>query len=367
MPSHSRAAWRKANLREGYTTSACATAAACAATHTLVTGQRAETITIDLPVRSAVTFPIETCLQQDHSVTCGVIKDAGDDPDVTHGLEIRAEVAWRNEPGIVLEGGVGVGHVTKPGLPVPVGEPAINPVPRRMIIRGVANELSNLGAERSVQVTISVPGGEAAAQQTMNPKLGIIGGISILGTSGIVKPFSVSAYRASIYIELKMAAYNNVNHVVLTTGARSETYAEGQYPHLPEYAFVQVGDHLDYGLKQTRRLQFQQVTLSGMVGKLSKVAAGQMQTHISQGGVDLGFLADVAARIGADAELQEAIRNANTAHHVQVLLRQAGIDGLETYLAQQAAEKAAVFINHAVPINVLLWDIRGKLLAEGTV
>lgn len=365
MPSHSRAAWRKPNLREGYTTSACATAAACAATRTLLTGTCVESITIDLPARNAVTFPVATCLQQNHSVTCGIIKDAGDDPDVTHGLEIRAEVAWHSEPGIILEGGPGVGHVTKPGLPLPVGEPAINPVPRRIIIRGVTQELGHLAEQRGVRVTISVPGGEAVAQQTMNPKLGIIGGISILGTSGIVKPFSVSAYRASIYIELKMTAYNQINHTVLTTGARSETYAGGQYPHLPEYAFVQVGDHLDYGLKQTRRLQFEQVTLSGMIGKLSKVAAGQMQTHISQGGIDLGFLADVATRIGADVALQETIRNANTAHHVQVLLRQAGIDGLETYLAQQAAEKAAAFINHAVPVNVLLWDIRGALLAEG--
>jgi cobalt-precorrin-5B (C1)-methyltransferase len=295
-----------------------------------------------------------------------VIKDAGDDPDVTHGLEIQATVSWGEVPGITLKGGEGVGMVTKPGLPIPVGEPAINPVPRRLIVGAVVAEAGRRIDERGLAVTIRVPGGEEVAKQTMNPKLGILGGISILGTSGIVKPFSASAYRASIYIELKMAAHNGVRHAVLTTGKRSETYAQGRYPDLPEYSFVQVGDHIDYGLKQVRRLRFERVTLSSMIGKVSKLAQGRMQTHVSRGEVDLVFLAGMAAGLGADDTLCKRIREANTAHHVQVMLQHAGITDLEARLAEMAAVEAESFINGTVPVEVLLWHIKGELLALGS-
>jgi cobalt-precorrin-5B (C1)-methyltransferase len=364
--SHMDATWRKPDLREGYTTSACALAAARAATRVLLIGQKLSSITVDLPGKENVTFPLERCEIDAEGVTCGVIKDAGDDPDVTHGLEILATVSWGDGPGITLNGGEGVGVVTKPGLPVLVGEPAINPVPRRLITGAVAEEVRRLVNEHGLAVTISVPGGDEVAQQTMNPKLGIVGGISILGTSGIVKPFSTSAYRASIYVELKMAAHNGVRHAVLTTGKRSETYAQGRYPDLPEYAFVQVGDHVDYGLKQGRRLGFEQVTLSSMIGKASKLAQGRMQTHVSQGEVDFAFLADVAVALGADEALIERILEANTAHHVQVMLQQAGVKGLEARLAGMAASAAESFIDGAARVEVMLWHIKGELLAVGS-
>jgi cobalt-precorrin-5B (C1)-methyltransferase len=363
--NHSGATWRRDSLREGYTTSACAMAAATAATRVLLTGKKLGSITVDLPAKERVTFQLERCEIGTESVTCGIIKDAGDDPDVTHGLEIQATVSWSDQPGITLKGGDGVGTVTRPGLPVPVGEPAINPVPRRMITGAVADEVGQAAAGRGLLVTISVLGGEDIAKQTMNPKLGIVGGISILGTSGIVKPFSTSAYRASIYVELKMAAHNGVKHAVLTTGKRSAAYAQIHYPNLPEYAFVQVGDHIDYGLKQVRRLGFEQVTLSSMIGKVSKLAQGRMQTHVSEGEVDLGFLAEVAAALGADDVLCKRILEANTAHHVQVMLRQAGLEGLEARLVEMAAGAAAAFIGGAAGVEVLLWRVRGDLLAEG--
>jgi cobalt-precorrin-5B (C1)-methyltransferase len=182
------AAWRKSDLREGYTTSACAVAAATAATRALLTGQTLDAVTVDLPSEKGVTFPLERCEAAGGSVTCGVIKDAGDDPDVTDGVEVQATVTWAAEPGITLKGGDGVGRVTKPGLPVPVGEAAINPVPRRMITAAVADEAGAALDGRGLAVTIRVPGGEEVAKETMNPRLGIVGGISILGTSGIVKP-----------------------------------------------------------------------------------------------------------------------------------------------------------------------------------
>lgn len=363
---HSDATWRNSDLREGFTTSACAAAAAKAAARALLSGEQVEAVMLDLPARQGVPFTMARCEISEGSVLCGVIKDAGDDPDVTHGAEIQATVAWQAKPGITLAGGEGVGIVTKPGLQVEVGEPAINPVPRRMIAAAVNEELDAAGAakgEPGLRVTISVPRGKEIAQETLNPRLGIIGGISIIGTTGIVKPFSDDAYRASIYVELKVARENNVQHAVLTTGSRSETYAQAQYPDLSEMAFVQVGDHMDYALRQCRRLAFPLVTISGMIGKISKLAEGRMQTHVSRGRVNMAFLADIAGQIGADATLLDRINVANTAKHVQMMLNKAGIAGLEVKLALKAAHHAYTYIAFPCLLEVLLYDMRGNLLA----
>lgn len=363
---HRDAAWRNENLREGYTTGACATAATAAAVRALVSGEAVSAVMIDLPVRKNVIFQVARCeFSGDGRVCCGVIKDAGDDPDVTHGAEIQATAEWLAVPEIVITGGVGVGTVTKPGLPVPVGESAINPVPRRMITAAARAEAGHRLATRGLKITISVPDGEKIAAETYNPRLGILGGISILGTTGIVKPYSVSAYRASIYVEMKVAVANGAAHVVFTTGNRSEMYAQAQYPHLPEMAFLQVGDHLDYALKQARRLKVSRVTISTMVGKLSKMAQGRFQTHVSGGSIDHNFLATVAADTGASAAVVAQIRQANTARHTQMILRKAGVFGLETELAQRAAKNACRFINGAFTVNVLCFDVRGELLGTG--
>ncbi|NDJ77164.1 MAG: cobalt-precorrin-5B (C(1))-methyltransferase [Chloroflexi bacterium] len=363
---HVAAEWRKPDLREGFTTGACAAAAAKAAARALLTGESLAEITVDLPARQGVTFHLARCEIGSSSVLCGVIKDAGDDPDVTHGAEIQALVAWQDARGITLAGGEGVGTVTKPGLAGEVGEPAINPVPRRMITAAVNDEADEAGVNlnrRGMLVTINVPGGAEIAQQTLNPRLGIVGGISIIGTTGIVKPFSDSAYRGSIYVELKVAAENGVRQAVLTTGSRSEAYAQARYPNLPEMAFVQVGDHMDYALRQCRRLKFPQVMIAGMIGKISKLAEGRMQTHVSRGGVNMAFLADLAGQLGADAALVARLQTANTARHVQTMLNKAGIAGLEAQLAQLAARHTHTYIQGALVIEVLLYDIRGDLLA----
>jgi len=359
----SRADWRKPNLREGFTTGACAAAAAAAATQTLVSGQPVAAITIELPTRRTVTFTLARCEVTADGVTCGIIKDAGDDPDVTHGAEILATVKWLTQPGLVIAGGEGVGVVTKPGLPVEVGEPAINPTPRRMIEQAVAQYAATALSERGLSVTISVPNGAAIAQQTFNPKLGIVGGISILGTTGIVKPFSQSAYRASIYVELKVAAANGIRQVVFTTGDRSEQYARRQYPHLPELAFLQVGDHMDYSLKQARRLRLEHVIISTMIGKISKMAQGRFQTHVSEGTIDHDFLAESVRQLGANESVITQVRQANTAHHAQKILRSAGITGLEARLARQAADHVFTLVNGAFGIEVLCFDLHGNLLA----
>jgi cobalt-precorrin-5B (C1)-methyltransferase len=194
-----------------------------------------------------------------------------------------------------------------------------------------------------------------------------VGGISILGTTGIVKPFSKAAYRASIYVELKVAARNGVQQAVLTTGRRSEEYARARYPDWPELGFVQVGDHMGYALRQARRLEFPLVVIAGMIGKISKLAQGRMQTHVSEGGVDLDFLADLAGQLGAGEELLVRIRAANTARHVQTMLHRASIAGFEEQLAQQTAEQVFSLVDGAFTVEVLLFDIRGDLLGVGRV
>jgi cobalt-precorrin-5B (C1)-methyltransferase len=314
-------------------------------------------------------------------VTCSVIKDAGDDPDVTNGAEIQARVQWARdesaEPHVEIEGGRGVGTVTRPGLPVAVGHAAINPIPRRIITQAVLTQWQMLPGQNwpgnVLHVTISVPRGEELALQTLNPRLGILGGISILGSTGIVKPFSQSAYRASIFVELKTATQNGLRRAVLTTGARSEDYALAHFSAEPRASdlplrmgYVQVGDHIGYALTQCGRLQFTQVVVAGMIGKLSKLAQGRTQTHVNEGSVDLLFLAELASQLGAPPDIVERARHANTAHHVQIMLSKAGVNGLEQRVAQLAAEHAVTIGSGKFEVIVLLFSMSGGLLGEAS-
>jgi len=349
-------------LRRGYTTGACAAAAARAATRALLTGCQVSEIRIDLPVERDVLFRVKRCELGAGYASCSVIKDAGDDPDVTHGAEIVATVEWQDQPGIAFAAGPGVGMVTKPGLPVEVGQPAINPGPRRMSSQAVLAELGQ--ASRGLKVTISVPDGQRLAEQTMTPRLGIVGGISILGTTGIVLPYSQAAYRATIYVALKVAASNGIAQAVLATGVRSQDYARRRYPHWPDLSFVEVGDHMGYALTRARRLRFRRVVIAGMIGKVSKLAQGRWQTHVSQGEVDLNFLAEQAEQLGADAGLVARCQAANTAHHVQLLLRKAGLTSLEARLAQLAAHKAFELGQCMFDVEVLVYHINGELLGS---
>ncbi len=193
-----------------------------------------------------------------------------------------------------MDGGVGVGRVTKPGLPVPVGEAAINPVPRKMIVTTVQQTLEEFQINRGVKVVISVPDGEEIAKKTLNGRLGIIGGISILGTRGTVVPFSSSAYMASIVQAISVAKAGGCEHLVLTTGGRSEKYAMGLLPELPEEAFIEMGDFVGFSLKQCKKQGIKKVSLVGMMGKFSKVAQGVMMVHSKGSSVNFDFLAEIA-------------------------------------------------------------------------
>src|SRR5579875_2999066 len=306
----------KGKLREGYTTGSCATAATKAALTALITGESQTESTIYLPIKRFVTFHIESCEITKEMATASIIKDGGDDPDATHGALIVSTVSWTDEPGIILDGGVGVGRVTKEGLPIPVGEAAINPVPRKMIRETAEGVLKEYGIKKGIKIVISVPDGEEIAKKTLNGRLGILGGISILGTRGIVVPFSTAAYKASIIQGISVARASGCEHIVITTGGRSEKYAMKMYPELPEEAFIEMGDFVGFSAKQAKRLGMEEIRLVGMMGKFSKIAQGVMMVHARSAPVDFQFISQIAAEVGVPKSLQEQILGANTASQV---------------------------------------------------
>jgi cobalt-precorrin-5B (C1)-methyltransferase len=282
-------------LRSGFTTGACAAAAAKGAILALTNQKKMEEVQIILPQGEKVIFALNKCEFGDLQACCSVVKDAGDDPDVTGGAQILAEVAWTGGRGLTIEGGKGVGVVTKPGLPLPVGVAAINPVPRRMIIQSVEEVVKLDG--RGIKVVISVPQGEELARKTLNSRLGIVGGISILGTTGIVVPYSEEAFTASISQALDIALACGWQEVVLSTGRQSEQHARESLS-LSEESFIQVGDFMGYALKECAGKGIARVTIWGMIGKLSKLAQGHFYTHVSSVEIDTGFLAEVAQGCG---------------------------------------------------------------------
>lgn len=353
----------KEKLREGYTTGACATAATKAALCALITGVKQTEATIMLPIGREVTFPIVACEIEKDRARATVIKDGGDDPDVTHGASIISTVRWVKE-GIHIDGGEGVGRATKPGLPIPVGEAAINPVPRQMMTEVAIELLTQYRIHQGVHIVISVPNGEEIAKKTLNGRLGIVGGISILGTRGIVVPFSTSAYRASIVRALEVAVACGCDHVVVTTGGRSETYAMKRYPHLKEEAFVEMGDFVGFTLKQCKRLGIKMVSLVGMMGKFSKVAQGVMMVHSKSAPVDFQFLADVAKQSGAPIDLVEAIKQANTASQVGDMMYEAGFLSFFDLLCDYCCQHALREVNGGLLVETTLYTLKGQLLGK---
>jgi cobalt-precorrin-5B (C1)-methyltransferase len=351
-------------MREGFTTGACATAASVGATRALLQGQPVEAVTIRLPVGRDVTFSMARCeVAADHA-RCSVIKDGGDDPDATHGAEIVSTVTWRNLPGLELTGGTGVGVVTRPGLGLEVGGPAINPVPRRMIVEHVTTEASHVLDTRGLRVEISVPRGEEIARKTLNRRLGILDGISILGTTGIVKPWSTAAWRASVLQAIDVAAANGQTHVVLSTGGRSESYSMRLLPELSEMAFVEMGEFTGAALQRCVERGCQRVTLGGMVGKFSKLAQGHFMTHVAGNQVDLGFLATLAASAGATVDVQDAIRGANTARHFQEIALASGLRDVFDRLAEMVRSRSLDLVQSRVAVDCLLYDFDGSVLGS---
>lgn len=350
-------------LRTGYTTGACSAAAAKAATRYLIRGTMPEEIEITLPNGNRATFPLHRCERRGAHAICSVIKDAGDDPDCTHGAEIVADVETKAEPGIELLGGSGVARVTKPGLGLEVGAPAINAVPRQNITAMVAEELQGSPFSGAV-VTIHVPGGEEMAKKTINARLGLLDGISILGTTGIVRPYSTAAFKTSVLQAIDVAAAQGVKELVLTTGGRSETYAMKLHPHLPEAAFIQIGDFVGIAVKHCARREIRKVVLVGMIGKLSKMADGKMQTHAAGSEVNMELLARLAAELGAEEDFCNHIRRSNTARHVLELCKSAGFEEITSLVCRRAVEQCTQHAGGELPIQAYLMDFEGALLGQ---
>ena len=294
----------RAGLRTGWTTGTCASAAAKAAAMGLVTGTPPAEVEVALPSGRRVSFAVEA----ESSTRCVVVKDAGDDPDCTDRARMTAEVTEAGAPALVA--GAGVGTVTKPGLGLDVGTPAINPVPRRMIAAALAEV-----TDTPLAVTFSVPGGDEMAARTSNARLGIVGGISILGTTGIVRPFSTAAYRASVTQQIDVAAAQGESVVVLATGSRSEKAAMRLHPELPDVCFVEVGDFTGTALRRAAADGIRHVVLVAMAGKITKLAAGVMMTHFHRSQVDGELLASVARETGSPAEVVAAATETATARH----------------------------------------------------
>ena len=359
-------------LRTGWTTGTCAAAAAKAALLGLITGAAPEEVEVGLPDGRRVSFPVET----EAANRCVVVKDAGDDPDCTDGARMTAEVSWLRGPqgsggpgGSVralveerrcaateLRAGEGVGVVTKPGLGLPVGEPSITKVPRRMIAAALAEV-----DPRPVAVTFSVPGGDAMAEKTSNSRLGIVGGISILGTTGVVKPFSTAAYRASVVQQIDVAAAQGVEVIVLCTGTRSDAFAQRALPHLPPVCFVEVGDFTGVALRRVARNGLRRVVWVGMVGKITKLAAGVMMTHYRRSAVDTDLLATVACEAGAPDLVVRAATETNTARHFYEVCVAVGNTEPLRLLCRRAAAACRAHVEEAVDFEVVCVDFDGTV------
>ena len=278
-------------LRRGWTTGACATAATKAALLRLWGGAFPAEIGITLPRGEVPVFPLADMAAGEGWAEAGITKDAGDDPDVTHGALIRVRVA-ASTGGVVFRAGEGVGMVTMPGLPIAVGEPAINPVPRAMMIAVVEEMAARFGRAPDVEIRVSVPGGAEIAKKTWNPRLGIEGGLSILGTTGIVRPFSCSAWIASIHRGIDVARAAGLTHVAGATGATSEKLAQERLG-LPDHAMLDMGDFLGGLVKYLRRHPVPRLTIGGGIGKITKLSQGAVDLHSSRSQVDFDKLAEL--------------------------------------------------------------------------
>ncbi|MCP5007571.1 MAG: cobalt-precorrin-5B (C(1))-methyltransferase [Planctomycetes bacterium] len=353
----------KRGSRTGFTTGACAAASAKAAVRYLVTGEKLSEIKTTLPNRDTVTFTLKRCEKKDNAVITSIIKDAGDDPDCTHGAEITTTVYLTEEEGVALINGDGVGKVTKPGLGLDIGGPSITHIPRKNISEMVLEELP-FKQYKGAKVIISVPDGVKRAKKTINERLGVINGISILGTTGIVKPYSTAAFRASVVQEIDVAHAQGIRELVFTTGGRSEQLAMDLFPDFKEESFIQAGDFIGTALKSAARTSMELIHIVGMIGKLSKMADGKMQTHVAGSKVNMNLLAKLAEDAGANADLCEHIKGANTARHVIELIQEANIKKFEASLCRLVSKTTEKYIQEQCQVFVYLFDFDGHLMAS---
>jgi cobalt-precorrin-5B (C1)-methyltransferase len=355
---------RSTGLRYGWTTGACATAATTAAYTALLTGEFPDPVRIDLPHDKHPSFALAKELLEPTAAMVGIVKDAGDDPDVTHGALVSARVI-HGEPGsgVVFRAGPGVGTVTKPGLPLAVGEPAINPMPRQFISEHVASVAAALGGTGDVVVEISVENGEELARKTWNPRLGILGGLSILGTTGVVVPYSCSSWIDSIRRGIDVARAAGHQHVAGCTGSTSERVVSELYG-LPDDALLDMGDFAGAVLKYLRRHPVPRLTIAGGIGKLAKLADGHLDLHSARSQVSPEALATLVRDAGGSAQLIEGVRAATTALDALQQCQAAGLP-LGDLVAAGARQTAVGVLREApVEVDVVVIDRAGTVVGR---
>jgi len=359
---------RKRSLRTGYTTGTCAAAATKAALSALVSGNKLPKVNVSLPKDKHIVIDIAWIkFVDERSVTASVIKDGGDDPDVTNGAEIWSTVSLLESSNkIMIDGGIGVGRVTKPGLGLEIGKAAINPTPLKMINQAIEEILERQQKNRyGLSILISVPKGEEIAKRTDNPRLGIIGGISILGTTGIVIPYSTASFAASIRQSFDVSIAMGSDTVIMTTGGRSEDFARSIFGSLiADHAYIQIGDFIGFSIKQCAIKKIKKAYVIGFIGKLTKMAMGVKQTHVKGSNVDMNFLATLANRCGANNELVKKIKLANTARHVGELIDQSGLSMFYDVLCEEVYNHLSKDSPSDLQIKIILLDFTGKVIGN---
>lgn len=351
-------------LRHGWTTGACATAATTAAYTALLTGEFPDPVQIDLPDDKHPAFALAREDLGTGTASASIVKDAGDDPDVTHGALVSARVT-RGEPnsGVAFRAGEGVGTVTKPGLPLAVGEPAINPMPRQFITEHVGAVAREHGGTGDIVVEISIEHGAELAKKTWNPRLGILGGLSVLGTTGVVVPYSCSSWIDSIRRGIDVARAAGRDHVAGCTGSTSERVAQ-QLHDLPEDALLDMGDFAGAVLKYLRRHPVPRLTVAGGIGKLAKLAEGHLDLHSARSQVSFAALASLVADAGADAALVEGVRTANTALDALSQCSAAGLPLGDLVAAGARRTAEGVLLGAPVAVDVVVIDRAGTIVGR---
>ncbi|MDX8398107.1 MAG: cobalt-precorrin-5B (C(1))-methyltransferase [Mariprofundaceae bacterium] len=353
--------------RKGHTTGANAAAAARAATLGLLAGEVPTEVEALLPNDTRVVFQIHDGASNGKTAHAMCIKDAGDDPDCTDGAHLTVDIALRDEHvgEVILKGGEGVGTITMRGLGLEVGGPAINPVPRKNIEANVREVGKHLLENHGLEVTVSVPSGEEMSKKTLNDRLGIIGGISILGTTGIVHPYSTAAFRASVVQGIEVAANQGQDTVVLTTGGRTEKFVIASLPELEQACFVQMGDFLGPALDSCVKENIKHVIIGGMVGKLTKMAQGEVITHANRKAVNTDLLAEIAKKCGAPNDVCAEISSAETARFAAEQMEDLGLaDAFYGALAQKTIDTLTKRYPDQFDIRVMVCDFSGHQLAD---
>ncbi len=367
-----------AKLRSGYTTGACATATAKAAAMTLLgldlgrelgrgrEHQLQNSVEITLPRGKTATFIISACQPISSArIRADTVKDAGDDPDVTHRATVFCEVELSVNPGVRFYAAEGVGTVTRAGLSLAVGEPAINPTPRKMIAEHLLLIAHERGYDGGFEVHIGVVNGEKLARKTMNARLGIVGGLSILGTTGIVRPFSCSAFIASIHQSIEVAHANGIGEIAASTGSTSEQYIQ-QKLALTDMALVEMWDFAGAVLKHLRKVPMDKISICGGFGKMTKLAQGHHSLHSKDSSIDFNFLAQLAENLAASSDLQHAIKQANTSLEVLQLCRAEGIP-LANEICDRVKRHARKVSRESCAVDVYSIDRTGNLVGQSLI